>query len=207
MKISIILGHPRRGSFNHAIADRVIQTLENNDHEVIFHDLYEERFDPILTSDEIPRETKPDAHLKRYCDEIALSEGIIIIHPNWWGQPPAIIKGWVDRVMRPGTAYEFAEGDSGEGIPIGLLRAQAALVFNTSNTPEKREMAVFGDPLEIIWRRCIFDLCGVKNFKRRTYGVIVTSTSEQRKIWLGDVQNMVSETFAAQNTRRNMQGC
>jgi NAD(P)H dehydrogenase (quinone) len=203
MKISVILGHPRRGSFNHAIAERAIQTLGNNGHEVIYHDLYEERFDPILTYAEIPREHQPDALLEKYCDEIARSEGIIIIHPNWWGQPPAILKGWIDRVIRPGVAYEFAEGDAGAGIPIGLLSAQAVLVFNTSNTPEKREMTVFGDPLETIWKRCIFDLCGVKNFKRRTYGVIVTSTSGQRKIWLGDVQNMVSETFPAQNPRRN----
>ena len=33
-------------------------------------------------------------------------------HPNWWGMPPAILKGWVDRVVRPGLAYEFLEGDS-----------------------------------------------------------------------------------------------
>ena len=100
-------------------------------------------------------------------------------------------------------AYAFEEGDGGEGIPLGLLRAQAALVFNTSNTPEKREMAVFGDPLETIWKRCIFDLCGVKNFKRRNYGVIVTSTSEQRKMWLRDVQKVVSETFPVHSSRRN----
>lgn len=205
MKISVILGHPRRGSFNHAIAERAMQTLDKNGHEAMYHDLYEERFDPILPSDEIPMESRIDAPLKKYCDEIALSEGIIIVHPNWWGQPPAILKGWIDRVLRPGVAYAFAEGDSGEGIPIGLLRAQAALVFNTSNTPEKREMAVFGDPLEAIWKRCIFDLCGVKNFKRRNYGVIVTSTLQQRTMWLRDVQKMVSETFP-RNPMRNAQG-
>lgn len=56
------------------------------------------------------------------------------------GQPPAILKGWVDRVIRAGVAYEFAEGDSGEGVPIGLLKAKSALVFNTSNTLEEREL-------------------------------------------------------------------
>ena len=55
-------------------------------------------------------------------------------------QPPAILKGWIDRVMRPGVAYEFLEGDSGEGVPNGLLKAKTALVFNTSNTPEDREL-------------------------------------------------------------------
>jgi len=51
-----------------------------------------------------------------------------------------------------------------EGIPIGLLQAKAAVVFNTSNTPPQREQAAFGDPLETIWKNCIFDLCGVKTF-------------------------------------------
>jgi NAD(P)H dehydrogenase (quinone) len=47
MKILVILAHPNKRSFNHAIA-AVIEILNRNDHEVIFHDLYEERFDPVL---------------------------------------------------------------------------------------------------------------------------------------------------------------
>jgi putative NADPH-quinone reductase len=94
------------------------------------------------------------------------------------------------------VAYEFEEGDSGEGVPIGLLRAKAALVFNTSNTPEKREMEVFGDPLERLWRDCIFDLCGIKTFYRKMYRVIVTSTPGQRQAWLKDVREIVDQYFA-----------
>jgi len=45
------------------------------------------------------------------------ASGIVIVHPNWWGQPPAILKGWVDRVLRPGVAYEFTEGDQGKVSP------------------------------------------------------------------------------------------
>ncbi|HEY3309224.1 MAG TPA: NAD(P)H-dependent oxidoreductase [Desulfuromonadaceae bacterium] len=126
---------------------------------------------------------------------MAAADGIIIIHPNWWGQPPAILKGWVDRVIRPGVAYEFVEEDSGEGVPRGLLRARAALVFNTSNTGKEREMEEFGDPLETIWKNCIFGLCGVENFYRRTFGIIVTSTLEQRKEWLIEVKGIVRRHF------------
>jgi NAD(P)H dehydrogenase (quinone) len=114
-----------------------------------------------------------------------------IVHPNWWGQSPAILKGWVDRVIRVGVPYEFEEGDSGEGVPIGLLKAETALVFNTANTPEGRELEAFGDPLERLWRDCIFDLCGVKSSCRKVYRVIVTSTPEQREAWLDDVQAIV----------------
>ena len=139
MKVSVILAHPDRNSFNHAIAETAAQTLQGNGHEVMFHDLYAEGFDPILPAGEIPRDAPLPPDIQRHCDEIAAAEGIVIVHPNWWGQPPAILKGWIDRVLRPGVAYEFAEGDSGEGIPIGLLKAKAALVFNTSNTYSERE--------------------------------------------------------------------
>lgn len=196
MKISVILGHPGKGSFNHAIAGRTIQTLKNNGHDVVFHDLYEERFDAILPYTESPKGAALDPVVQKHCNEISGANGIIIIHPNWWGQPPAILKGWVDRVIRAGVAYEFLEGDSGEGVPVGLLKAKTALVFNTSNTPAEREQKVFGDPLEVIWKNCIFDLCGVKNFYRKMYGVIATSTLEQRILWLEDVRETVNHFFS-----------
>ncbi len=166
-----------------------------NGHTVRYHDLYAEGFDPITTHEEIPRGAPLDPVIQHHCDEIAEADGIVVVHPTWWGQPPAILKGWIDRVLRPGVAYEFAEGDSGEGIPIGLLKAKVALVFNTSNTPERREVEVFGDPLEALWRTCIFDLCGVEDFFRRMYRVIVTSTPGQRQAWLEDVRQIVARHF------------
>jgi NAD(P)H dehydrogenase (quinone) len=195
MEISVILGHPRRGSFNHAIAEMVVETLRRNDHTVCFHDLYAEEFNPITTHEEIPKGAPLDPVIQRYCEEVAKMDGIVVVHPNWWGQPPAILKGWIDRVLRPDVAYEFAEGGSGEGVPIGLLKVKVALVFNTSNTPEKREVEVFGDPLENLWKTCIFDLCGVKTFYRRMYRVIVTSTPQQRRAWLEDVARVVQNYF------------
>ena len=132
MKVSLILAHPKSGSFNHAIAEVAQNTLESCSHDVSFHDLYMERFDPILPYEEIPKGVDVNPIVHKYCEEIALADGIIIVHPNWWGMPPAILKGWVDRVTRPGVAYEFLEGDSGEGVPQGLLRARKAIVFNTS---------------------------------------------------------------------------
>ena len=193
MNVSVILGHPCRASFNHAIADVVVHTLRAGGHTVRYHDLYDEAFDPVTTCAEIPKGAPLEPIIQRHCDEIAAADGIVIVHPNWWGQPPAILKGWVDRVIRVGVAYEFEEGDGGEGVPIGLLKAQAALVLNTANTPEQREKEVFGDPLENLWKTCIFDLCGVKVFCRKVYGVIVTSTPEQRRAWLEDVEATVRE--------------
>lgn len=195
MKILIILAHPKKGSFNHAIADAALKTLESKGHNVIFHDLYEENFDPILHYHEIPKDSVLESVVQEHCQELLSAEGIIMVHPNWWGMPPAVMKGWIDRVIRAGTAYEFVEGDSGEGVPMGLLNADNVIVFNTSNTPVDREMQVFGDPLETLWKKCIFGLCGVKNFYRKNYGVIVTSNTKQRQKWLEDVKKTVDTVF------------
>ena len=195
MNILLILGHPDHKSFNHALALAVSGALRGDGHVVTFHDLYAERFDPVLPTLEIPDRANLSAAIRNYCDELRAADGIVIVHPNWWGQPPAVLAGWIDRVFRPGIAYRFDEGDSGQGVPRGLLKAKAAIVLNTSNTPAERETKSFGDPLETLWRKCIFDLCGVHNFHRRMFGVIVTSTPEQRRAWLKEAQELCTGVF------------
>lgn len=201
MNVLVILAHPNPASFNHAIAQGVAQRLRANGHRVVFHDLYEEGFESVLPAWEIPKNGNVDPTIDRYCRELAEADGVVIVHPNWWGQPPAILKGWIDRVIRPGVAYEFREGDGGEGVPIGLLKAKAVLVFNTSNTAPERERLVFGDPLETIWKNCIFDLCGVRNFYRKVFTIVVTSAPQQRQTWLEEAQNAVSHYFPLASTK------
>jgi NAD(P)H dehydrogenase (quinone) len=195
MTALVILAHPGTKSFNHAIAATARAELEKNGHTVVFHDLYAEAFDPMLPSAEIPAGAQLPPEIKRHCEELSAADGIVIIHPNWWGQPPAILKGWVDRIVRPGVAYEFLEGDDGEGVPNGLLRAQTAVVFNTSNTEAEREQRVFGDPLGTLWENCIFGLCGVQTVYRKTFSIIVTSSEGQRTAWLQEVKNVIKNHF------------
>lgn len=195
MKISLIVAHPDHDSFNMAIARTAHRTLQENGHTVLFHDLYAEEFDPILPKGEIARDAVLPPLIEQHCREIQCTDGIILVHPNWWGQPPAILKGWVDRILRPGVAYEFIEGDKGEGIPQGLLSATSALVFNTSNTPTDREKEIFGDPLEALWKTCILDFCGIEHFLRRMFPLIVVSTERQRRKWLEEVQQTVNDSY------------
>lgn len=195
MNVLVVIAHPNTDSFNHAISAATVRALQENGHTVIYRDLHEEGFAPILPAAEFPRAATLEPGLEEHCNDLATADGIVIVHPNWWGQPPAILKGWVDRVFRPGVAYEFLDGDSGEGVPVGLLRAKTAVVFNTANTPQKRELEAFGDPLETLWKNCIFGLCGVHRFYRRTFCVIVTSTQEQREAWLAEVYETTKNLF------------
>jgi putative NADPH-quinone reductase len=195
MNILLILAHPNKTSLNHAIAQTAAQTLQKLGHCVIFHDLYEEKFDPLMQATEIFSDKQLDVTIEQHCRELAQADGVVVVHPNWWGQPPAILKGWIDRVVRDEVAYRFVEGDSGEGVPVGLLKASKAVIFNTSNTNPERELRVFGDPLETLWKNCVFGLCGVKHVHRRMFTVVITSSEAQRKAWLAEVAKIIAEEF------------
>jgi NAD(P)H dehydrogenase (quinone) len=200
MEILVVLAHPDPESFNHALADCVLQTLKHQGWRANFHDLYAEKFNPILPAAEIPSEAPVDPQVAVYIEELRAADGLIFIHPNWWGQPPAILKGWIDRTFRPGVAYRFLPGDSGEGIPMGLLKAKGALILNTSNTPAAREHQVFGDPLDTLWNKCILSLCGVSQIKRKMFGTVADSSLEQRETWINETR-ILTEEFASNLAR------
>lgn len=131
MKVLVVIGHQHPGSFCHAIAEAAVEELRRTGHEVIYHDLYREGFDPILPHDEIPKNAVPEPVVQQHCEEVRAAAGYIVVHPNWWAMPPAILKGWLDRVLRQGVAYEFGP----EGV-VGHLSGKKALVFTTQTRPE-----------------------------------------------------------------------
>jgi putative NADPH-quinone reductase len=198
MKVLVIIGHQRQGSFCHAIARTAVEQLQFSGHQVVYHDLYAEQFDPVLRHEEIGGEAGLDPVVRRHVDEVLAADGYIVVHPNWWGQPPAILKGWIDRVLRQGSVYEFTP----QGVK-GLLRGKSALVFTTSNTPREDELRLFGDPLENLWKACIFNFCGVEDFLRRNFESIVFSTPQQRKDWLDEVRQLVKVRFRCEAKAAN----
>jgi NAD(P)H dehydrogenase (quinone) len=186
-----VVAHPSASSFSHAMRDAAGAALRERSCVLHEHDLYAERFDPVQRVNETQNTASSDALVETHCRELATVDLILIFHPNWWGQPPAILKGWIDRVFRLNVAYHYAPGVALDGVPTGLLRARQALIFNTSNTPAAREEAEFGNPLDTLWKRSVFSLCGVKNVTRRVYGPIAGSTPDQRAQWLEEVTLLV----------------
>ena len=195
MKILVILAHPDKTSFNYAVAETAVATLTANGYEIVLHDLYREKFPPVIPAREIPRGASLPKIISRHCKDITEADGIIIVHPNWWGQPPAILKGWIDRILRPGVAYTFAEGDKGDGKLTGLLKAATVLVFTTSNMLAARETDLYGNPLETLWQNNMLVSCGAGNFYRKNFGVIITSTLKQRQAWLEEAAAITDKYF------------
>ncbi|MFF1406633.1 NAD(P)H-dependent oxidoreductase [Streptomyces sp. NPDC058294] len=185
MRIGVYLAHPRPGSFNHAVFDAVVRELGDRGCHVLAHDLCAEGFAPVLTADETEtvRSATParDAQVELHRSEVATLDALVLIHPNWWGMPPAVLTGWVQRVLAPGVAYKLGTAD---GEPAGLLKAGRALVLNTSDTPADREEDEFGDPLQKIWAACVLPYVGVADVRRVVFRTVTDSADETRASWL-----------------------
>lgn len=190
MRISLILSHPSAQSLCGALALAARDALLEGGHAVNFHHLDAEGFDPRLAEAELRGRVSEDALVEQHCGELAECDGVVVVHPNWWSQPPALLKGWLDRVVRPGVAYEFRRDDAGRSLPVGLLRARAAVVINTANVPAGPE-----DLLEALWRHDVFPRCGVNSVHREVFAVVASSTAEQRAAWLARTGALVRSVF------------
>ena len=197
MQVLIVSATPSQSSLNAAIAKRAAVAAHAAGAQVIHHDLYQEAFPAVLPAAEIPKNGKVDPIIAGHCSDLLASEVIVIVHPDWWGQPPAILKGWVDRVIRAGVAYE-AEGEPGElGVVRGLLTGRSVVVFTTGDTDEEREHEYFRDPLDTLWKRCVFGFCGIpeESILRRHFSIVMTSTHEERADWLDEVDTIVGRVI------------
>ncbi|MGC5397763.1 NAD(P)H-dependent oxidoreductase [Streptomyces sp. DT20] len=189
VRTGVYLAHPRPGSFNHAVFDAVVRELRDRGSEVLAHDLCAEGFAPGLTADETETVRSaadaPDTQLASHRAEVATLDAMVFVHPNWWGMPPAVLTGWVQRVMVPGVAYKLGASD---GKPQALLKAGRALVLNTSDTPAEREAGEFGDPLDRIWSACVLPYVGVTDVRRVVFRTVTDSSDEDRASWLREAR-------------------
>ncbi|MCX4695425.1 NAD(P)H-dependent oxidoreductase [Streptomyces sp. NBC_01408] len=197
MRVGVYLAHPRPGSFNHAVFDAVVEELCGRGCQVLAHDLHAEGFDPLLSAVETgtveAASPAQDPQLALHRTEVASLDALVFVHPNWWGMPPAVLAGWVQRVFAPGVAYKLG---TAEGEPAGLLKAGRALVLNTSDTPADREESEFGDPLHRIWAACVLPFTGVADVRRVVFRTVTDSDDGQRAAWLNEARREAAALLA-----------
>ena len=156
-----VVCNPRPGSFTHALAKHAKETLEGLGHELLLHDLYQERFDPVLDASELARSFSLDGLVQTYCRELSSSAGLVVLHPDWWGQPPAVLKGWFDRVWAPGSAYDHAT-DLG-AIRPRLHGLRRTLAITTLGAPGWVDWLVMHQPVRRVLKTAILGTCAPKS--------------------------------------------
>ena len=131
MKIYLLLGHPDKDSLNGNIAEAYYRTAVEKGHEVRIQRLGEMAFDPILWKGyRRIQELEPD--LKQAQQNITWCDRWVIVFPMWWGNLPALLKGFLDRTLHPGYAFKYH--DKGP-FWDKLLKGRSAELISTSDGP------------------------------------------------------------------------
>ena len=173
------------------MALRVDQSAVEAGATVSTDDLYADGFDPVLGRDEYFRRFSFDPLVQKYTEEIEAAERIVVIHPDWWGHLPAMAKGWVDRVLRPGVAYEYSGNEFLRKERAGLLTGKRVMVFSTSDAAHDEDHGMIGT----FWHG-VFSFCGVDETEvHRFYGFHDASGGERTR-WLDEVSRHVTEWLA-----------
>lgn len=104
MRVLVVYCHPVPESFGASVRDAVLRGLERAGHDAELLDLYAEGFQPVLTEQERRDYHTPGVNLAPVAEEVAQikrAEALVFVFPTWWYGPPAMLKGWMDRVLVP----------------------------------------------------------------------------------------------------------
>ncbi len=133
MRALIVYCHPKPGSFNAAVRDVVTQRLQHAGAEYRLRDLYAEGFQPVLTDPEwtgylnSPTNRTP---VDEHCRDVEWCDTLIFVYPTWWYGLPAMLKGWLDRVLLPDVAFLMPD-EVNKTIRPGLQHITHLAIFTT----------------------------------------------------------------------------
>lgn len=177
--ITVVFAHPWHGSFNKAILDEVIKTIEQSGKEYTLLDLYKDQFNPVYNEEELAQFSKGvavDPLVKKYQESLKQSEAIIFIFPVWWYDMPAIMKGFVDKVFLKEFAYR-----SGKTGLIGLLtNIKKSTVITTSDGPKWYLRWIGGNVIKGGFIKNTLKGVGIKKSSWLHCGQVTKITDEER---------------------------
>jgi putative NADPH-quinone reductase len=136
MNALVVYCHPVEGSFCSSMRDAAISGLRAAGHTVDLIDLAAEHFNPVMSTSEwnTYRQANGDVPvgLERDVALVKSAEIIVFVYPTWWGGLPAQLKGWLERVMLPGTAFVFNENNK---VRPGLRNIRRIHIASTFGSP------------------------------------------------------------------------
>ena len=160
MRVLVIYCHPVAESFAAAAHQTVLQGLIEAGHEVTDVDLYAENFNPVMSRQErldYLNTARNERLVKRYDDQLATAEAIVLVYPAWWDGMPAMLKGYFDRVWLPGVAFDVTP--DGKVNTERLQRIRHIMVVTTYGGSWWLVRAALGDPARKLIGRAVRALC------------------------------------------------
>ncbi|HEY4611053.1 MAG TPA: NAD(P)H-dependent oxidoreductase [Ilumatobacteraceae bacterium] len=188
MQVVLVVAHPDPESFTHAIAATAIAGLQRAGHDVSLLDLYDEEFRPAMSLDErlAYHGDRPilDPMVERHARIVQEADALVFVYPTWWSTMPAILKGWLERVMVPGVGFVF---DDKQRVRPGLTNVRRLVGISTYGAPRWYVAAMHDNGRRTLMRALRLNM---GRLTRRTWlGLydIDNSTTEARTEFLGKV--------------------
>ena len=179
LRVLVVLGHPRTDSFGAALMQAYCSGLDHAGVEYRTLRLSELTFNPDVRLPSPADQTlEPDlAQAQRL---IAWANHLVFVYPNWWGTMPALLKGFLDRVLTPGFAFRFHTDGSWDK----LLEGRTAELLVTMDTPRWVYRWIYGAPGHRAMARATLGFCGVRTVRAQSFGVVERSSPVERRQWL-----------------------
>jgi len=188
MKYLIVYAHPNPKSFNAAIRSMIEERLKAEGADVAIRDLYVIKFDPILKGDDflLMKDGKASSDVQIEQRYIKESDVIVFIHPIWWFNMPAILKGYIDRVFIHGFAYAATSN----GIE-GLLKDKKVMIFNTTGGPlENYRDNGYGAAVTKTIEDGIYRFSGMSIFSHKFFYGVPSVTDRERSEMLAELKSV-----------------
>jgi putative NADPH-quinone reductase len=187
-RIIIIQGHPDSTArhFGHALADEYAKGCEDGGHEVRRIEVATLDF-PLLRTKEDFEKGRPPESIKQAQDAIKWADHLVIIYPLWLGSMPALLKAFLEQVLRPGFAFEYQKSG---GMAKKLLVGKSARIVVTMGMPAfVYRWVFFAHSLKSLKRNTLW-FCGVGPVKTTIIGSIEGLTERQRDDWLDEMRGL-----------------
>lgn len=193
MKVLVVYAHPNPASFCAALKRTTLELLERAGIETRIHDLYQSRFDPILSGRDFEALSRGQVSedVAELQADIAWADWLLFIHPTWWMGMPATLKGYFDRVMTYGFAFRL-EG----GKPVGLLSGKKALIAQTTGSAEA-DLVGSGmtRAMEQTVAHGLLGYCGVELAAHRFLYAVPSVTADERASMLSAFRDLLVKTL------------
>ena len=193
MRTVIVFNHPYEGSYCNAILDAVSKGLQKANQEVDLIHLDEDRFNPAMSSADLKAfvdHTAVDPQVIDYHERLKKANHLIFIFPIWWDIMPATTKGFIDRVLSPGLAYDHHP--RGFGLVPLLKKVKSITVITTMNKPKIMYALLIGNLIRKVMLKSVFKTMGYKNTRWISFTSVKSVSHEKRVKWLTNLENSFS---------------
>lgn len=183
----IVYAHPRKESFNHAILETTVRSLQEKGHEVVVRDLYAMEFQAVISSSEILGGIGEDIEQEQ--EYLKWADVITFIYPIWWTGLPAIVKGFIERVFTYGFAYRYVNGEQ-----KGLLKGKKVAIINTQGKSHDQYAAIGMDKALLLTSdKGIFEYCGLEVLHHIFFESVPSSDEMTRTAWLKQIEVLIGK--------------